>query len=233
MDAARDTLARGMKSCVECVPMWLEASSLEEREGLVAKARSLLEVARLKNVASGRLWLEAIRLERRAGNKKAAATLMPKALQQCRTAGVLWAEAIFMEGRAQQKTKSADALKACDNDPLVILTVSRLFWRDRKEEKARSWCNRAVSIDPDLGDAWGNYLAFELQHGSADQQAEVLRRCIAADPKHGEEWTKVSKNIKCLVYSTEQILRRVAANMELGKYAPEALEKVVEANLRS
>ena len=39
---------------------------------------------------------------------------------------------------------------------MVILAVSRLFWRDRKEEKARSWCNRAVTIDPDLGDAWGN-----------------------------------------------------------------------------
>ena len=157
---------------------------------------------------------------------KAAATLMPKALQQCRTAGILWAEAISMEGRAQQKSKSSDALKACDNDPHVILAVSRLFWRDRKEDKARSWCNRAVTINPGLGDAWGNYLAFELQHGTPEQQADVLRRCVAADPHHGEEWTAVSKDVGCLRWGVEQVLRKVAANMALGKYAPEALEKL-------
>lgn len=93
---------------------------------------------------------------------------------QCRTAGILWAEAIAMEPRAQQKTKSSDALKACDNDPNVIMAVSRLFWRDRKEEKARSWCNRAVTLDPDLGDAWANYYAFELQHGVPEQQQVSL-----------------------------------------------------------
>jgi len=225
-DAARETLARGVKVCADCVPLWLEAARLEERAGLVSKARSLLEVGRLKNVNQPRLWLEAVRLERRAGNRKAAATLMPKALQQCRTGGILWAEAIAMEPRAQQKTKSSDALKACDNDPHVVLAVSRLFWRDRKEEKARSWCNRAVSIDPDLGDAWGNYVAFELSHGSPEQQAEVLRRCVAADPHHGDEWTRVSKDVRCMHWSSEQIVKRVAQNMALGKYEPEALEKI-------
>mmetsp|Transcript_20137 Transcript_20137/g.34277 ORF Transcript_20137/g.34277 Transcript_20137/m.34277 type:complete len:213 (-) Transcript_20137:33-671(-) len=207
--------------------MWLCSARLEEESGLEGKARSILEVGRLKNTQAPRLWLEAVRLERRANNRKAAATLMAKALQQCRTAGILWAEAIAMEPRAQQKTKSSDALKACDNDPHVILAVSRLFWRDRKEEKARSWCNRAVTIEPDLGDAWGNYYAFEMQHGQPEQQAEVMRRCVAADPHHGDEWTRVSKDYEsCAGWTTEQILRRVAASMALGKYLPEALEKV-------
>ena len=225
VDNARETLNRGVKVCPDCVPIWLESARLEERLGNVSKARSTLEVGRLKNVNAPRLWLEAVRLERRAGNRKAAATLMPKALQQCRTAGILWAESIAMEPRAQQKTKSSDALKACDNDPHVILTVSRLFWRDRKEEKARSWCNRAVTIDPNLGDAWGNYVAFELAQGSPEQQAEVIKRCVNADPHHGDEWTRVSKDVRCLKWSTEQIVRKVAQNMALGKWEPEALEK--------
>jgi len=226
-EAARETLARGMKLCPECVPMWIAAALLEERQVNVSKARSLLEVARLKITQAPQLWLEAVRLERRANNRKAALTLMAKALQQCRSAGILWAEAIAMEPRAQQKTKSSDALKACDNDPHVIFAVSRLFWRDRKEEKCRSWCNRAVTLDPDLGDAWGNYYAFELQHGTHEQQAEVLRRCAAADPHHGEEWLRVSKDAdECLGWSLDQILKKVAANMALGKYQPEALERV-------
>ena len=30
-----------------------------------------------------------------------------------------------------------------------------------------------VTLDPDLGDAWGNYYAFEVQHGTPEQQEEV------------------------------------------------------------
>jgi len=228
-EAARETLSKALKVVPECVPMWLAAAELEERQGAISKARSVLEVARLKNVGAAALWLEAVRLERRAGNRKAAQTLMAKALQQCRSAGILWAEAIAMEQRAQQKTKSSDALKACDNDAHVILAVSRLFWRDRKEEKARSWCNRAATIDPDLGDAWANYYAFELQHGTTEQQEEVLRRCIAADPHHGEEWCRVAKDdVNCLGWSCERILKQVAANMELGKYTREVLDKTAQ-----
>jgi pre-mRNA-processing factor 6 len=221
VDAARDSLARGTRACADCVPLWLGAAALEEAHGQVSKARSILEIARLKNTQAPQLWLAAVRVERRAGNAKAAATLMAKALQECRNAGILWAEAIAMEPRAQQKTKSSDALKACDNDPHVIVAVSRLFWRDRKEEKARSWCNRAVTLDPDFGDAWGNYYAFELQHGTAEQQAEVLRRCVVADPKHGDEWTRVSKDVEhgLAQLSCDAALKRVAANLALGKSA--------------
>ena len=130
-----------------------------------------------------------------------------------------------MEPRAQQKTKSSDALKACDNDPMVILAVSRLFWRDRKEDKARSWCNRAVSLEPDLGDAWANYYAFESMHGTAEQQAEVLRRAVAADPHHGDEFTAILKDPRSLRLTTQDVIKKVAVRMALGKYEPEALEK--------
>ena len=108
----------------------------------------------------------------------------------------------------------------------VILAVSRLFWRERKEEKARSWCNRAVTLDPDLGDAWANYFAFESQHGTPEQQTEVLRRAVAADPHHGDEWTAVSKSPRNLRCSTDELVKRVAENMALNKYEMEALEKI-------
>jgi pre-mRNA-processing factor 6 len=59
-----------------------------------------------------------------------------------------------------------DALKNCDNDPYVILAVAKLFWEDRKIEKARTWFNRGVTTDPDLGDLWAYFLKFEMQHGT-------------------------------------------------------------------
>jgi len=42
----------------------------------------------------------------------------------------------------------------------------RLFWSDRKVDKARSWFTRTVKIDGDFGDAWGYFYKFELAHGN-------------------------------------------------------------------
>ena len=107
----------------------------------MSKARSILEIARLK-INSPQLWLCAVRVERRAGNHKAAATLMAKALQQCRNAGTLWAEAIAMEPRAQQKTKSSDALKACDNLIPSLISPQACGGQKRGDETRREETRR-------------------------------------------------------------------------------------------
>ncbi|KAI2502947.1 HAT (Half-A-TPR) repeat [Fragilaria crotonensis] len=159
------------------------------------KARSLLELARLKNQRNADLWLEAIRLERRAGNEGLANTLMARALQECPASGLLLAENIRTAPRVERKSKSADAIKRCPEDPHVISAVASLFASDRKNDKARKWFNKAVSLDPDLGDTWARYYAFELKCGSAAQQADVKERCIKAEPKHGEFWTGVMKDM--------------------------------------
>lgn len=49
----------------------------------------------------------------------------------------------------------------------------RLFWTERKTNKAREWFNKTVKIDPDLGDAWAYYYKFEQIHGT-----EVSMRCL-------------------------------------------------------
>lgn len=72
--------------------------------------------------------------------------------------------------------KSLEALKRCDNDPHVITAVARRFWADRKYAKARKWFNRAITLDPNMGDAWAAYYAFELQQGTEVEQADVLDR---------------------------------------------------------
>ena len=88
------------------------------------------------------------------------------ALQECPNSGLLWSEAIFMEPRPQRKTKSVDALKKCDNDPIIITTIARLFWAERKVDKARTWFEKAVKVDPDRGDSWAWFYKFECQHGT-------------------------------------------------------------------
>eukprot|EP00741_Cyanophora_paradoxa_P005336 tig00000880_g5175.t1 len=209
-EKARELFAAGHKACPTAVKLWLASAALEEHSGSVAKARAVLEKARIKNGTAPQLWLAQIRLEAGpAANKKAALAVLAKALQECPSAGILWAEAIGLEERPQKKARSVDALKRCENDPHVVLAVAKLFWSDRKIDKARSWFNRAVTLGPDLGDAWATYLKFETQHGTPEQQAEVVRKCVEKEPRHGEKWESVRKQVENWRLTTEQILRKV------------------------
>ena len=202
LDLARKFYQRGLQHCTDNVVLWSLASRLEEHmadygagssNAGVTKARSLLELARLKNPKNPELWLEAVRLERRAGNEKLAVSLMARALQECASSGLLLAENITMSPRVEQKSKSADAIKKCPDDPRVIAAVASLFAIERKYDKARKWFERAVKLDADLGDSWVKYYAFELQAGTKEAQAEIKQKCIAAEPKHGEIWCSVTK----------------------------------------
>jgi pre-mRNA-processing factor 6 len=71
-----------------------------------------------------------------------------------------------MEDRPKRKTRSVDALKKANNHPLVLVAVARLFWAERKLDKARSWFERAANANPDLGDSWAWWYKFELEHGT-------------------------------------------------------------------
>jgi pre-mRNA-processing factor 6 len=207
IDVAMETYNIGLKQCSNSIPLWVLLSALEEKRGVLTKARSVLERGRLKNPKTAILWLHAIRIEIRAGSKEIANTLLARALQECPNSGVLWAEAIFLEARPQRKSKSIDALKKCEHDPHVLLAVSKLIWSERKIQKCREWFTRTVKSDADFGDAWGYFYKFEKLFGTEEQQEEIMKRCIAAEPKHGEEWCRVSKDIANWRFKTEDVLK--------------------------
>ncbi|KAI8921006.1 PRP1 splicing factor, N-terminal-domain-containing protein [Powellomyces hirtus] len=212
--AARDTYTRAIKQNPKNATLWLLASRLEEAADMQIKARATLEKARIMNSKIPELWCEAVRVENRAQNTPMAKALMAKALQECPSSGLLWSEAILMESRPHRKARSADALKKCENDPLVVVTVARLFWAERKVDKARNWFNRAVKTNPDLGDSWAWYLKFEMMHGTEEQRADVVAKCIAAEPSHGEKWQAVAKDLRNIGLGTEGILRMVASQLQ-------------------
>ncbi|XP_006723832.1 pre-mRNA-processing factor 6 isoform X1 [Pongo abelii] len=214
MEKAREAYNQGLKKCPHSTPLWLLLSRLEEKIGQLTRARAILEKSRLKNPKNPGLWLESVRLEYRAGLKNIANTLMAKALQECPNSGILWSEAIFLEARPQRRTKSVDALKKCEHDPHVLLAVAKLFWSQRKITKAREWFHRTVKIDSDLGDAWAFFYKFELQHGTEEQQEEVRKRCESAEPRHGELWCAVSKDIANWQKKIGDILRLVAGRIK-------------------
>jgi pre-mRNA-processing factor 6 len=215
---ARQFYQRGLQQCPDNAVLWILSSRLEERVGLFdpdsltkpgngsTKARSILELARLQNPKNPELFLEAIRLERRSGNQKLSETLMAKALQECPTSGALLAENIMTAPRVEQKSKSADAIQRCPDDPRVIYAVASLFASERKWDKARKWFDRAVVLDPDLGDSWARAYAFELEHGTEEQQDKIMERCVQAEPKQGEIWTPILKDMSNRKLTTSEIL---------------------------
>ena len=172
--AARSSYAAGLKACPKESTLWILASRLEEADDKSIKARALLEKARLLNPANDMLWAEAVGVEERSGGAAQAKSMLARGLQECPTSGLLWSMSIWAEPRPMRKSRSVDALKKSADNPLIICTVARLFWAERKIEKARQWFGRAVATDPDLGDLWGWWLKFERQHGTPVSHYFVL-----------------------------------------------------------
>ncbi|KAI9045103.1 U4/U6-U5 snRNP complex subunit PRP6 [Aspergillus affinis] len=237
---AREAYSTGFRACPKSVPLWLLASRLEENAGAVVKARSVLDRARLAVPKSGELWTESVRVERRANNIAQAKVLMAKALQEVPTSGLLWSESIwYLEPRAQRKARSLEAIKKVENDPILFITVARIFWGERRLEKAMTWFEKAIVCDSDLGDGWAWYYKFLLQHGTEvyfslffspslatnpmtnmdssfllqEKRADVISKCIATEPKHGEIWQSIAKDPANAQKSTEEILKMAANSL--------------------
>ena len=224
VDAARTAYTKGCRRCHACVPLWTAAATLEQRCGVPAKSRAILEQARTRVPKNEWLWLAAVRQELAADPSgvdpdaiKAADALLAKGLQECPGSGALWAQAVKAAPRPQRKAKSVDALKRCDNDPRIIASIAALFESDRKVDKARSWFNRACTLDPDIGDHWAAYYRFEAQHGGDEMAAAVAERCKASEPKHGELWQRVSKRVVNWHDDSVTLLKKCVAEMGVGE----------------
>ncbi|KAF7313596.1 TPR-REGION domain-containing protein [Mycena chlorophos] len=210
ISGARAAYAAGVKACPKEPTLWILASRLEEADNKSIKSRAVLDKARQVNPANDQLWAEAVGVEERSGGAAQAKAMLARALQDCPTSGLLWSMAIWAEPRPQRKSRSVDALKKSADNPLIICTVARLFWAERKIEKARQWFGRSVATDPDLGDSWAWWLKFERQHGTEEHRNEVRKKCVAAEPHHSPLWQSIAKDLSNAGKGTAQILELVA-----------------------
>lgn len=212
---AREAYSTGTKACPSPVPLWLLFSRLEERAGMTVKARSVLDRARLAVPKSPELWTESVRVERRANNIPQAKNLMAKALQEVPDSGLLYTESIWhLEPRTHRKPRALEAIKKVDNDPILFVTIARIFWGERRLEKAQNWFEKAILLDSDLGDTWAWYYKFLLQHGTEEKRADVVAKCVLNEPRHGEVWQPVAKNPENAGAVIERILKLVVGKLE-------------------
>lgn len=213
VDGARALYAQGRKANPKSAILWILAARLEIVAGAFTRARSLLEKGRTQIPGCPELWLEGCRVEAKAGFEQNAKTLMARALQECPDSGLLWSNSIFMEAKPARRTRSVDAMKRCEHNPLVLLAVANLFHLERKTQKARSWYHKTVKLDPDLGDAWAEYYRFELKFGTDEQREAVIKHCESAEPRHGEVWQRVAKRIENWKMSTHDLLLLTAKEL--------------------
>jgi len=214
LSETKEIYTQGLRNCPNSIPLWILLTRLEEKMVGLSRARAVLEKGRLSNPQNELLWLEAVRLEMRQGEKRTANNMLAKALQDCPKSGMLWAEMIDLESIPQKNARSLDALKRCDQDPYVMLAVARLFWMNRHVEQARRWFHRTTALDPNFGDAWAYYLKFETEQGNEDKKKAVIEKCVQAEPHKGENWVKVSKDIKHGDWKTESILHEVVKQLK-------------------
>lgn len=202
---AKQIYTQGVKACPQSIPLWLLQAKLEEKQGVMIRARSVLDRASLVNDKNDRLWYERIKLEERSKNTHQAQVLMARALQECPTSGLLWSENVWMQSPIQRRTKILDAVKACENDAFVLITVGRDFWNSGKP-KARTWLERAARADPDNGDTWLWFLKYLQEKDSQEEEQDLIKQFEKAEPRHGLVWPSIVKDIKNFGKSRKEIL---------------------------
>ena len=110
-------------------------------------------------------------------------------------------------------------IKRCDHDPHVLTTVAKILWHYRKVDKARNWFSTAVTLAPDIGDFGALYYKCELQHGNADTQKDVLKRCVSTEPKHGEKWQAITKAVENTYKLVEAVLKKAVVVLDAEERA--------------
>lgn len=217
---ARAAFVAGTTACPTNATLWVLGAELEERHGLVTRARGLLERGRLAKPKDKSLWLASVRLERRDKNINAAKNLMARALQEVKVerSGALWTERIWqLEARTQRKPLAMEAIKKGCNDAIIRVTVARTFWAERRLEKAVSWFEKAIEQDGDDGDTWAWYLQFMREYGTEEKRNEIVRRCAETKPKHGDVWPAVRKDPHNAQMKTDEVLEAVRAILVANK----------------
>jgi pre-mRNA-processing factor 6 len=212
---AQEAFSIGTRAASKAPVLYILLSRLQVKMGAIVKARSTLDRGRNSNPKSAEILLEQVRLERRANNLNQAQNLMAGALQQCPTSGILWAEKIMhLETRTQRKPRALEAIKKVEKDPLLFVVVARIFWAERRLDKAATWFTKAITVDSDFGDSWIWFHKFLEQHGTEEKKQDILSKIALAEPKHGEIWQAVNKDPKNARKSVEEILKIAAGVAE-------------------
>ena len=78
----------------------------------------------------------------------------------------MWSLAVENEPKRTRKAKIVDAMKKGENNPYVVLSIAKIFWKEKKYEKARKWLNLILFKDGKIfgiGCKYRRYLGLLLE----------------------------------------------------------------------
>lgn len=204
----RENYNTGTERLPNCVLLWVSLSRLEEIDShRPTKARSVLDMALIKNPENEYLFLAKAQLEFRLGNSDQARFIIHQALQKHPRSSSLWAENIRLlpVKRANvRKTMFQDALKNTGNSCEILLEIGISFFKESQYEVALKWFDRACKKNPSYGDSWV-WLA-RCNKKLNNDLTPIIEQVKENEPTHGRLWIKVSKNPKSQYQSSSQIL---------------------------
>lgn len=191
---------------------WIEyANFIQRTSGNTSRARSILDKGIVHNPSNVSLIVAKVRLEETVGNFAQEELLISQGLQTFAKDAELWACRMRLSKSKKsslKKTLFQDALKATNNSYLILFEVGRSFYHDNQYKVAMKWFDRAVTKQPRFGDGWA-YI-YNCKQKLNDDLDKLLEKVAELDPAYGEEWIKVSKNVKMQYLSSPVILKKVA-----------------------
>lgn len=179
----------------------------------LARARAVLEAARLRMPGDELLWFHSIRLERNHGSTSEAhqRALCTRALQRCPLSGNLWACAISMDPLPMRRSRINEGLSHCtglNSSPIHVQAALFILAQDSAKgslnpsetlSDVRRCLEHAVTADPENGDSWAYYQRFSLQFPKVFQNNELSMlksRIERARPRGGLLWPQYRSQLK-------------------------------------
>ena len=169
------------------------------------------------------MWYQVIKMEQRSGQPpKVIKSMLSEAIRECPKNGDLLGMMVEIEPKSGRIRAARTALESCEYEIEPMNVLARIFWLEMKKEKAVTWFERSLLVNPLNGDTWAFYYLFLEENGEEVQKKEVLSRCTQAEPREGRMWREVSDKPTNWRLPTEHILNQV---LEEAKKYMKALSK--------
>lgn len=152
------------------------------------------------------MWYTVIKLEEKASDQKIVKAMLAEAVKECPKSGELWSLMVESQHRNARIRALLNASEVCTNDPYLMNVGARIFWLELKKEKAVTWFERSLMVNPLLGDTWVFYYLFFEESRDEAMQKEILKRCVQAEPTEGRIWKPFAEKPSAWSMSTDQIL---------------------------
>ncbi|KAI5954466.1 prp1 [Candida jiufengensis] len=153
------------------IEVWIKYSEIEEKLGVLIKARSILDKALLINPESPELAIAQIELEKRAKNTTAVKNLTNKYIKKFSSNAYIWYLYLSLIPKmSHKKPEFINALRSTNNSSEMLMYLGIFFWQDGKFSKSKTWFDRSMEEDTTNGDAWGWMNNFYKSHGTDDEK---------------------------------------------------------------